>query len=240
MRRDTTNILLVLLGGALVKITADGTYLRYVKPTAQPWILISGLVMIALAAVAIVHDLATTCTPDHGHHHHRVGGGGDHHRVGGAWLLLLPILAIFLVAPPALGADSVLRAGNRTTPPATSATLPPLPPGAVIPIPLTEFITRSIWDRSLRGRTIELTGFVVHANGTNYVARLVITCCAADATPMKAALTGHAADQLPDDQWIQVTGQLRPGSATEANGYTPTLTVSALTTVTPPTDPYEY
>ena len=72
------------------------------------------------------------------------------------------------------------------------------------------------------------------------MARLVITCCAADATAMKVALTGHQADQLPNDQWIQATGRLIPGSATEANGYTPTLNVSTLTTVTPPTDPYEY
>jgi uncharacterized membrane protein YcgQ (UPF0703/DUF1980 family) len=68
----------------------------------------------------------------------------------------------------------------------------------------------------------------------------VITCCAADATPMKVALTGELASRLPDDQWIRVNGRLRPGSATQANEYTPTLTVSSLTTITAPEDPYEY
>jgi uncharacterized membrane protein YcgQ (UPF0703/DUF1980 family) len=72
------------------------------------------------------------------------------------------------------------------------------------------------------------------------VARLVITCCAADATPMKAVLTGGQAARLPNDQWIRVTGRLRAGSAVEANGYTPTLTVSSLTTVSAPADLYEY
>jgi len=32
VRRDTQNVLLVLLGGALVKIAATDLYLRYVKP----------------------------------------------------------------------------------------------------------------------------------------------------------------------------------------------------------------
>lgn len=238
MRRETTNVLLVLVGGALVKITLDGTYLRYVKPSAKPWVLAAGIVMISLAAVAIMRDMVAGHPSSHSH-------DGHHHSARWAWLLVLPVLAVFLVAPPALGADSVLRAGNRTAPSVVrqaSAALPPLPNGVVVSMPVTEFITRSVWDssHSLRGRTVSLTGFVVHENGTDYVARLVITCCAADATPMKIALTGQLAGQLSNDQWIQVNGQLRPGSATEANGYTPTLTVSALTTVSAPDDPYEY
>ena len=235
MRRETTNILLLLVGGAMVKITLDGTYLRYVKPTAKPWVLAAGVIMVGLAAVAIVRDVLAGQPGDDGHQH-----SGRW-----MWLLLLPVLAIFLVAPPALGADSVLRAGNRVAPSvvrAGAAALSALPRGAVVPIAMGEFITRSVWDSSgsLVGRTVALTGFVVHDNGTDYVARLVITCCAADATPMKVALTGRQADELPDDQWIQVTGVLRPGSATEANGYTPTMIVSALTTVDEPADPYEY
>lgn len=235
MRRDATNVLLLLVGGALVKITVDGTYLRYVKPTAKPWVLAAGVIMIGLAAATIVRDALATQPDDDGHQH-----SGRW-----AWLLLLPVLAIFLVAPPALGADSVLRAGNRVAPSiirAGTAVFPSLPRGAVVPIAMGDFITRSVWDASgsLDGRTVTLTGFVVHDNGTDYVARLVITCCAADATPMKVALTGRQADQLPDDQWIQATGVLRPGSATEANGYTPTMTVSTLTTVDAPADPYEY
>jgi uncharacterized repeat protein (TIGR03943 family) len=237
VRRETTSILLVLVGGALVKITVDGTYLRYVKPTVKPWVLTAGIVMIALALVAIVRDILadrTVAVTD-----------GHHHTARWAWLLMLPVLAIFLIAPPALGADSVLRAGNRTAPSVVqqgSAALPPLPKGAAVALSMSEFITRSVWDssHSLTGRTVALTGFVVHANGSDYVARLVITCCAADATPMKVALTGGQAASLLNDQWIRVTGRLRAGSATEANGYTPTLTVSGLTLVSAPADPYEY
>jgi uncharacterized repeat protein (TIGR03943 family) len=230
MRRETTNILLLLVGGALVKTTLDGTYLRYVKPAAKPWVLAAGLVMIGLAVIAIARDITADRPVD------------DHQHTGRwTWLLTLPVLAIVLIAPPALGADTVLRTNNRTAP-AMVATFPPLPHTAVIPLAMTDFITRTVWDasNSLDHRTVALTGFVVHENETNDLARLVITCCAADATPMRVALTGHQADQLPNDQWIQVTGTPHPHSATTANGYTPTITVTSLTTVDPPTDPYEY
>jgi uncharacterized repeat protein (TIGR03943 family) len=230
MRRETTNVVLLLVGGALVKITLDGTYLRYVKPTVQPWVLAAGLVMISLAIVAIAQDIAAREPAD------------DHQHTGRwPWLLTLPVLAIVLIAPPALGADTVLRTNNRSTP-AMVATFLPLPHTAVVPLAMTDFITRSVWDasKSLDNRTVALTGFVVHENETDYVARLVITCCAADATPMKVALTGHQTDRLPNDQWIQATGTLRPHSATAANGYTPTITVRSLATIDPPADPYEY
>jgi uncharacterized repeat protein (TIGR03943 family) len=228
MRRDAANVLLVLVGAALLKITLDGTYLRYVKPAAAPWFLTAGCVLIVLAAVAIVRDIAGA----HVHEH-------THPGTRWAWLLALPVLAIFLVAPPALGADSVLRAGGRAEP-AREAALPPLPRGAVVPVSMSDFVTRSVWSHTLDRRTVAVTGFVVHDHGTDYVARLVITCCAADATPMKARLTGHLAADLPDDQWIQATGRVVPGSATAANGYTPTLTTTALHTVTAPADPYEH
>jgi uncharacterized repeat protein (TIGR03943 family) len=234
MSRETTNVLLLLVGGALLKITIDGTYLRYVRPTAKPWVLAAALVMIGLAAVSIARDIAA---------HHPV----EVHQHTGRWiwLLMLPVLAIVLIAPPALGADTVLRTGNRTAltmAQQRKATFPPLPNTAVTPLAMTDFITRSVWDtsNSLNHRTVALTGFVVHKNETDYIARLVITCCAADATPMKVALTGHQADQLPNDQWIEATGTLHPNSATTANGYTPTITVTSLTTVDPPPDPYEY
>ncbi|HEX3781391.1 MAG TPA: TIGR03943 family protein [Pseudonocardiaceae bacterium] len=250
MRREAQNILLLLVGGALLKITLNGTYLRYVKPTVKPWVLAAGAIMIVLAVVAIIMDIkaarpgAVQADPaddvhDHGHHHHPRS----------PWLLVLPVLAIFLIAPPALGADSVLRSDGRNAVTATApivqegaSAFPPLPKEAVVPLELSEFITRSVWDatNSLRGRTVGLTGFIVHDQGSTYVARLVITCCAADATPMKVQLAGGQADALPDDQWVAADGELEPGSATAANEYTPTLKVSALDQISAPADPYEY
>jgi uncharacterized repeat protein (TIGR03943 family) len=243
VRREATNVLLVLVGGALIKITLDGTYLRYVKPGVRPWVLAAGIVLVALAVVAILRDIRAGGHAGPGPEH---DDGHGHHRASRwVWLLMLPVLAIFLIAPPALGADSVLRAGGRTPPAVTqqgNAAFPPLPRGPVVPLPMSEFITRTVWDstNSLAGRTVRLTGFVVHDGGADYVARLVITCCAADATPMKVALTGGEAAELPDNQWVEADGTLRAGSATQANGYTPTLLLAHLRTVPAPADQYEY
>ena len=57
MRREAQNILLLLVGGALLKITFDGTYLRYVKPTVKPSVIAAGIVMVTLAVIAIVADI---------------------------------------------------------------------------------------------------------------------------------------------------------------------------------------
>lgn len=219
MKRHTADILVLLTGGALIRITTDGTYLRYVKPTAHWWLLAAGTTMVLLATTALRrHE-----TPNH--------------TTRSTWLLALPVLAVFFVTPPALGADSVLRADFHPVPARTN--FAPLPTKTT-PITLSEFIARSVWDpESLTHRTVTLTGFVVHNHGTDYLARLVITCCAADATSMQTALTGHTADDLPNDQWITATGELRPGSATTADDYTPTLAVTSLTTTDPPKDPYE-
>lgn len=225
-RGDASNVLLVLVGSALLKLTLTGTYLRYVKPSTKPWLLAAGIVMIMLAAASIVRDL-------------RGNASGHAHHAWGTWLLVLPVLTIFLVAPPALGADSVLRAGAAVPP---NAALPPLPSHGVVPLTMSDLITRAVWDgtHSLDGRTVTVTGFVVHHDGTDYVARLVITCCAADATPMKVALTGHPASALPDNQWVEVTGRVRPGSAVAADAYTATFSVTSLHTVDQPADPYEH
>jgi len=250
VKRETQNILLILLGGALVKIAVNGDYLRYVKPAQQPWIIVGGAVMVLLGAVAILRDLraaraaAVPVAPDHGH-----GGDGDGdghaHSTRPAWLLLVPVLAVFLIAPPALGADSVIRTEARvpaSAAAANSAAFPALPAGNVVPLPVNEFVSRAGWDTAgtLNGRTVSLTGFVVHTGGNTLLARLVISCCAADAFPVTVRVRGGEADHLASDAWIQVTGQVVPGTATKDNSYTPDFTPASVTTVPAPKDPYEY
>jgi len=48
VRRETANVLLVLLGGALLKIAWNDTYLRYVKPSLLPFLVATGVVIVAL------------------------------------------------------------------------------------------------------------------------------------------------------------------------------------------------
>ncbi|WP_328451201.1 TIGR03943 family putative permease subunit [Amycolatopsis sp. NBC_00438] len=252
MKRETQNILLILLGGALVKIAVNGDYLRYVKPAQQPWIIAGGAVMVLLGVVAVVRDLLAarakapeTAGHDDGHDHDHDHEDGHAHSARPAWLLLVPVLAVFLVAPPALGADSVIRTEARapaSAAAANAAAFPPLPAGNVVPLPVNEFVSRAGWDKAgtLDGRTVSLTGFVVHAEGRVLLARLVISCCAADAFPVTVHLTGTDAARYASDAWIQVTGQVVPGTATQANSYTPDFTAASVATVPTPKDPYEY
>jgi uncharacterized repeat protein (TIGR03943 family) len=240
VKRETQNILLILLGGALIKIAVNGDYLRYVKPAQQPWIIAGGAVMVLLGAVAVVRDLlaARAKAPAKDSHDHT-------HSARPAWLLLVPVLAVFLVAPPALGADSVIRTEARvpaSAAAANAAAFPPLPAGNVVPLSVNEFVSRAGWDKAgtLDGRTVSLTGFVVHAEGRTLLARLVISCCAADAFPVTVRLTGTEASRYASDAWIQVTGQVVPGTATRANSYTPDFTAASVATVPAPKDPYEY
>ena len=231
MRRETQNVLLVLLGGALLKIAWNGSYLRYVKPSLLPFLVSAGVVILALGLISIVRDVRAV--HDHADH-------ADH----SSWLLLLPVLAIFLVAPPALGADTVSRSTQAIAPQRSAIDFPPLPAGPAPALRMSDFVTRAVWDDagSLNGRQVRLLGFVVHGDqDATYLGRLVIACCAADATPLKVRLEGRAGlASLPQDGWFEVRGQLVPGSAKSGSRYTPTLTVSDLHPVPAPAEPYEF
>lgn len=247
MRRETQNLLLVLLGGALLKLAFTGAYVRYVKPSLLPWLVAAGVVIVLLAAFSIVGDIRAAR-----HGHEQEGEHGHEHGSRSPWMLLLPVFAIFLVAPPALGADSVARAGDRPAVPErprTSSLFNELPKEKAPLLEVSEFVTRVVWDDSgaLNGRAVRLQGFVVHPAeappGSAQLARMRISCCAADASPVRVNLAGPQAGQagmLPADTWIEVTGILRPGTATEANGQTPTFDVTAVRGIPTPPDPYEY
>jgi uncharacterized repeat protein (TIGR03943 family) len=158
---------------------------------------------------------------------------------------VLPVLAVFLIGPPPLGADSVARASGNTAPSTEgegSELFPPLPAGDPIALPLSDFSARAAWDsgHSLDNRKARLVGFVVHEGKNTYVARLAIACCAADAFPVKIKLLGKPLSNLPDDSWIEADVTLRPGSATRANEYVPSVTTHSVREVVAPEDPYEH
>ena len=70
MRKDAQAVLLVLVGGALLKISYTGTYLRYVKPSSR-WLLVAaGLTLIAVAAVTLWQVVRGQRSDHDGHKHH--------------------------------------------------------------------------------------------------------------------------------------------------------------------------
>lgn len=234
MRRETQNILLVLLGGALLKISFSGLYLRYVQKGLLPLLIAAGTIMIGLAVFAIVRDIRRGKADDHDHDHEHS------HSSRSTWLMLLPVLAVFLISPPALGGDVVSSAADTNQTQRSRNLLGNLPSGEVIPLSMTEFVTRTAWDESgtLDNRRVKLTGFLTRAEGSTYVARLAISCCAADARPLKVKLTGDV-PSLPDEQWVELTGKVVPKSASEKNSWVPSFTVESFTSVAEPVEPYE-
>jgi uncharacterized repeat protein (TIGR03943 family) len=104
-----------------------------------------------------------------------------------------------------------------------------------------EFSSRAIYDsgRSLKGRTVRMTGFVTHGDdGTWYVTRLLVSCCAADAGTGKAEIRG--ADALPADTWVTVTGTWHPkGKLGTDAAWPPVLDATSVQQVKQPADPYE-
>jgi uncharacterized repeat protein (TIGR03943 family) len=236
VRRDTQHVLLVLLGGALLRIAADDTYLRYVRPEHRWLLLGAGGVMVVLAVVAAIRDA-------------RAKPVGDVHEHGGVeryapWLLLVPVLVLALVAPPALGADAVVRAGDRPAPKIGDVRLPPLSDGPVT-LPISTLVHRAVWERgSMDGREVVLTGFTVpRDHGAVQLARLSIFCCAADARVSKVDLAGPdvaALAVLASDTWLEVRGTVEPGSVAVRTDAVPTVVVSEVRAVPAPADPYEY
>ncbi len=121
---------------------------------------------------------------------------------------------------------------------------PPLPAGPAPALPMTDFVARAVWDDAgnLNGRQVRLAGFIVHGAGDRtYLSRLVMSCCAADVTPVQVRLAGWTGlAELPQDGWFEVRAALVPGSARSDTHFTPTVTVSDLHTIPAPTEPYEF
>lgn len=158
-----------------------------------------------------------------------------------AWLLTLPAAALLLFPPPALGSYSASREAAQQAAQGVGA-FPKLPAGNPLTLTLAEFSSRAIYDsgHSLKDRTVRMTGFVTHGDGdTWYITRLLVTCCAADATTSKVEIRGS--DAFPAaDAWVTVTGTWQPkGKLGTDAAWPPVLKTTSVKQVKEPSDPYE-
>lgn len=245
MSREVQSVLVLLLGGALLRITlASEVYLRYVKAGLHWPLVAAGALLVCAAVVTLLRDTfgpAALAADDDDHPEH--GHGHGHAGPLIAWLLVLPVFAIMLVGPPALGSYSVNRSGAAAAQ-RLSADYPPLPAGDPVRVSLLDYVSRALWagGASLRGRDLRLTGFVTTGPlGRVYLTRIVITCCAADGQALRILLTGPVPDGLSPDTWVTVTGNYDgqrvkdPVSLEEV----PTLSITRLNRVSTPAEPYD-
>ncbi|MEW2128945.1 TIGR03943 family putative permease subunit [Streptomyces sp. NPDC005435] len=179
--------------------------------------------------------------PDHtapGHTDH----GHDHSRAPKvAWLLALPALSLLVYAPPALGAYTASHASTKSAPPVTQSRFDPLPAStAPVPLTLTGFTNRVQQDpaKSLRGRAVQLTGFVTPggADGGWYLTRIIFTCCAADSQTVKLRMYGPEAP--PANTWLSVTGTWHPAGTLGTKSAAAALDVHETHTVAQPINAY--
>lgn len=235
MNRELSGTTLLLVGAMLVRLTVTDVYQRYVRAGMGPLLLVAGLLLVALGLVTLVAAFRGRPEPDDGHDHTGHSPGGA--RVG--WLLLAPVLALLLVAPPALGSYGVGR--TTTVDVRTGAgTFAALEPGAApVTMTLLEFDQRAV-DRagaSFGGVPVRLVGFVAApAAGGFRLARYQIACCAADAVAAVVDVRGITGDPPARDSWVAVIGTFRPGGDPDA---APLLDVSSVQPEAAPVDPYE-
>jgi uncharacterized repeat protein (TIGR03943 family) len=225
-------VITMLVGTVVLRLTVTDTYRRYVRPEMGKWLLIAGGIVVVLGLVTLIQAIRGAKVHEaHGH-------DDDHtHGVGVGWLLLAPIAALLLVAPPTLGAYGVERAANVNVSagPALFAPLPKGRPPATLA--LQEYIERAFEHEgsSFNGAPVELTGFVAGSRSGGFtLARYQIACCAADATPVAVEVVGTAGTPPRDDQWVTVTGMFEPGGAE-----LPRIRATAVEEIDAPNDPYE-
>lgn len=226
----------LLVGSVLLRLSLTGTYRRYVRVGMGPFLVIAGAAVLVLGVVTLLYLLrrsreragaAVDDVDGHGH------GGAI--RVG--WLLLAPIAALLLVAPPTLGSYGVSRSAGVDVR-SGGAVFDPLPPGSgPVPMTLLEYGQRA-FDRhgsSLAGATIQLTGFIAATDRKGFrLARYQIACCAADAVPAIVIVQGVSGQPPRRDSWVRVTG-----AYTRPAGDLPRIAATSVVEIPVPNEPFE-
>jgi uncharacterized repeat protein (TIGR03943 family) len=238
VNRQSQAAVLFLLGAALLHAGTTDLYLRYVKAGLRPLLLAAGAVLVVAALATAWYErrrTTTRATTGTGAHEH------SHPEPRISWLLVLPLLALILVAPPALGSYSATRTGTALQEPLAYPSLPATDP---LRLSVVDYAGRAVYDhgRTLAGRRVQLTGFLaLDHDGTPYLVRMALNCCAADAQPVKIALTGAVPPVLQPDTWLTVTGTYTPRRSHDPvnNGPIPYLEVTTAKPVPVPRDPYD-
>jgi uncharacterized repeat protein (TIGR03943 family) len=245
VNKQAQAVVMLLFGGAIVRASVTDMYLRYVKESLRPFLIAAGVLLIAAAVMTLVHEVLRPRPQAEGHddHGHDHGDGKPHREPWVAWLLILPVLGLLLVAPPALGSYAAGQAGTALSSQQISD-YPPLPPGDPAKISVLDYASRAVFDKgvSLGDRTVQLTGFIAEGpNGEPILARIILSCCAADGRPIKLGMSGNAPAGLASDTWVEVVGKYTDRTVTDpVNEETiPYIEVETWTQIDPPKQQYE-
>jgi len=261
VNREGQDTLLLFVGVMVLQVGLSDLHLRYVKPQMQPVLIAAGVVLTVLAVVSIVRwqrggrdgeDTVVTASPSE----HVPGGAlgvshgagpvpddgaadghGHAHMPRTAWLLALPLLVLTVITPPSLGAYAAGRASSTIAAPTDAIPPLPAPRDGAVELTLTEFATRSLYaPDSLAGTPVRLTGFVLPEDEGWSLARIALSCCAADGRPIRVQTAGQPAPAA--DSWVMLEGRF---SRIEGEGArrVPVLQVDRVVPVEAPVQQYE-
>jgi uncharacterized repeat protein (TIGR03943 family) len=241
MNRQAQAVVMLLLGGAVVRASVTDMYLRYVKESLQPFLIAAGVVLIAAAVMTLFYEVLRPSPKAHDDHDH--GDGKPHREPRVGWLLILPVLGLLLVAPPALGSYAAGQAGTALSSQQVSD-YPPLPEGDPAKISVLDYASRAVFDKgvSLGERRVQLTGFIAKGpNGEPILARIILSCCAADGRPIKLGMSGNTPAELATDTWVEVVGKYTDKTAADPvnDEAIPYVEVETWQEIDPPKQQYE-
>jgi uncharacterized repeat protein (TIGR03943 family) len=240
MNEEAHGAILLALGALALRLGLTDAHLAYIRPAMGPVLALAGAVLAVLGgAVLLRPGRQTSLDAGAAHGHDHTGAS----RV--AWLLVAPILAIAVVVPRPLGAFAANRAA-ATLPAPTRADFGPLPapavPGGPVDLSLKDFVGRAVYGqgRTLRGIAVRIEGFITPdaRGGGILLTRFIVTCCAADARPLRVALRGLTPPWPAADTWIEVTGTWHPDTRTAEDQRPAVLDAIEFRTIPAPASPY--
>lgn len=222
--------LLIGMGTLLARKTWDGQLPLYIHPRYVPLVLASALAVLLIGAARL---LQVGAAPQ----------GRPAPRGGVYALLLAPLLLGVLI--PARPAGSALldpRQLNTAGRGYRGANLLVAADSRRWTLYDWMFARFTLAPEDLRGRPVDLVGFVYHAPGQPadefFVTRYAVACCVADRTSLSLAVRWPQAAGLPNDRWVRVSGSvaLRPAQGP------PELVVAdaQVAPVPQPDEPYLY
>jgi uncharacterized repeat protein (TIGR03943 family) len=158
--------------------------------------------------------------------------------------MLIPLLIGVLIPARPLGSDAVSTKGLAAASPLISSQ-------SVSRQLETESEQRDILDwvtlfyygedlDPILGEQASVTGFVYFdeqlPSGQVFVARIIVSCCAADGFPVVMIVDWPAADTLEQDSWVRVSGPV--DKVTFKDQVTPLIRAETLEIVPQPEQPY--
>lgn len=165
-------------------------------------------------------------------------------------LLIAVAISGFLITPQVFASEKALQRGVTDLSAGNSRLQPQSFRASIRP----EERSLVDWTRTLSvypepdaytGQKVKVTGFVIHpadlGNEYLFIARFVLTCCAADAYPVGLPVKlkeGQIREEFKKDSWLEVEGEM----ATETLSGKRQLTIisNSLKKVSRPKNPYSY